>query len=322
MPDVPTRPTRYVIQEPVREDSSSSDADDGDGVDDFVLRETKSRGWDEFRNLLEDVRAYRRRDVDADDADDADEDIARALTHADADARLPIGKSYIDGVYALAGSRGTARDGRELTPAWPLLTYPLATRGDGGEDGRGGGERASTSSGSMGVGPPPPRRASFDTRAHAERHARRVQGLHAGGVTAALGYSRMELATLGNVEKRRAFGELYRDPSECVRHLCSPGRVWEGTISIPGSGDEEMTGSPYAFQVLWFDAAAGAFLVSHTAQGDEQLCHLTLHDDGKSGTMGLSFADNETHCSGTIDGATGTISGTVGQLLRAEEGFF
>ena len=313
------RPTRRAVHASSRDrraDGSSSD-DDDDGVDAFILRETKSRGWDEFRSLLDDVRAYRRRDVDA-----ADADAAHAFTNDDADARLPIGKSYIDGVYALAGSSGTGRDGRELTPAWPLLTYALATRGDGGENESSGGKGASTSMGSTVMGTTPPRRTGFDTREHAERHARRVQGLHAGGLTAALGYSRMELATLGNVEKRRAFGELYRDPSECVRHLCSPGRVWEGTISIPGSGDEEATGSPYAFQVLWFDAAAGAFLVSHTAQGDEQLCHLTLHDDGKSGTMALSFADNETYCSGTIDGATGTISGTVGQLLRAEEGFF
>ena len=134
------RPTRYdavhASSRDRRADGSSSD-DDDDGVDAFVLRETKSRGWDEFRSLLDDVRAYRRRDVDADDAD-----AAHAFTNDDADARLPIGKSYIDGVYALAGSSGTGRDGRELTPAWPLLTYALATRGDGGENESSGVPRA------------------------------------------------------------------------------------------------------------------------------------------------------------------------------------
>lgn len=71
------RPTRYDAHASSRDhrvDGSSSD--DDDGVDAFVLRETKSRGWDEFRNLLDDVRAYRRRDVDAGDAD-ADADAAR-----------------------------------------------------------------------------------------------------------------------------------------------------------------------------------------------------------------------------------------------------
>ena len=102
------RPTRRAVHASSRDrraDGSSSD-DDDDGVDAFILRETKSRGWDEFRSLLDDVRAYRRRDVDADDAD-----AAHAFTNDDADARLPIGKSYIDGVYALAGSSGTGRDG-------------------------------------------------------------------------------------------------------------------------------------------------------------------------------------------------------------------
>ena len=136
----------------------------------------------------------------------------------------------------------------------------------------------------------------------------------------ALGYSRTELATLGNVEKRRAFREVHKNPSKCLKHFCTPGRVWEGTISIRVRGAvEESHGSPYALQVLWFDAAAGAFLISHTAQGDEQLCHLMLKDDGREGVMALSFSDNETYCSGSIDGETGVIRGTVGQLVRAEE---
>ena len=139
-----------------------------------------------------------------------------------------------------------------------------------------------------------------------------------------LGYANAELRALGDAERRRRFSDLYPTPSKCIKHLCSLGRVWEGTILIPGMesiGDRHRA-SPYGFQVMWFDAVAGMFLISHTAQGDEQLCHLTLHDDGSSGTMKLSFSDNETYCTGTIDGETGVISGSVGQLVRAEEGFF
>ena len=290
---------------PGHEDPGADDVEpDVDDVEAFVRRETKASGWDTFSKLLKDIRAYRARDVERDGAS------VRALADGDPDARLPVGSGYVDGVNALADERSP-----RLAPDWPLLTFGLeddasaATDGDEGEEG---------TSGSL-----PPRRTSFAHREHAERHARRVQGLHSGGVTSALGYSRTELATLGNVEKRRAFREVHKNPSKCLKHFCTPGRVWEGTISIPGSGAvEESHGSPYALQVLWFDAAAGAFLISHTAQGDEQLCHLMLKDDGREGVMALSFSDNETYCSGSIDGETGVIRGTVGQLVRAEEGFF
>jgi len=290
---------------PGHEDSGVDDVEqDVDDVEAFVRRETKASGWDTFRKLLEDIRAYRARDVERDGTS------ARALADGDLDARLPVGNGYVDGVNALADERSP-----RLAPDWPLLTFGLENDESAATDGDDGEEEASTSL--------PPRRASFDLREHAERHARRVQGSHSGGVTAALGYSRMELVTLGNVEKRRAFREVHKNPSKCLKHFCTPGRVWEGTISIPGSGPvEESNGSPYAFQVLWFDAAAGAFLISHTAQGDEQLCHLMLDDDGREGAMALSFSDNETYCTGSIDGETGVIRGTVGQLVRAEEGFF
>ena len=290
---------------PGHEDSGVDDVEqDVDDVEAFVRRETKASGWDTFRKLLEDIRAYRARDVERDGTS------ARALADGDLDARLPVGNGYVDGVNALADERSP-----RLAPDWPLLTFGLENDESAATDGDGGEEEASTSL--------PPRRASFDLREHAERHARRVQGSHSGSVTAALGYSRMELVTLGNVEKRRAFREVHKNPSKCLKHFCTPGRVWEGTISIPGSGPvEESNGSPYAFQVLWFDAAAGAFLISHTAQGDEQLCHLMLDDDGREGAMTLSFSDNETYCTGSIDGETGVIRGTVGQLVRAEEGFF
>ena len=290
---------------PGHEDSGVDDVEeDVDDVEAFLRRETKASGWDTFRKLLEDIRAYRARDVERDGTS------ARALADGDLDARLPVGNGYVDGVNALADERSP-----RLAPDWPLLTFGLENDESAATDGDDGEEEASTSL--------PPRRASFDLREHAERHARRVQGSHSGSVTAALGYSRMELVTLGNVEKRRAFREVHKNPSKCLKHFCTPGRVWEGTISIPGSGPvEESNGSPYAFQVLWFDAAAGAFLISHTAQGDEQLCHLMLDDDGREGAMTLSFSDNETYCTGSIDGETGVIRGTVGQLVRAEEGFF
>ncbi|CEF99452.1 Zinc finger, RING/FYVE/PHD-type [Ostreococcus tauri] len=136
-------------------------------------------------------------------------------------------------------------------------------------------------------------------------------------VTGAYGYSIEELERLesaGLIRERRG------PATACERHFRRWGRVWEGTISIPGSGGDDE--SPYAFQVLWYDAVAGRYLISHTAQGDEQLCHLTMNDDGDGETMSISYADNETYCSGTIHRDTGVISGTVGQLVRAEEGFF
>ena len=258
---------------------------------DFLTRETKMPDLLKFEELLVAIRELHERDFERDEN----------LSPASDGARLPIGKGYIDGVYALA-----PQERARIVPRWPLLTR---SKSEEGSD-----ERDSTAL----------RRGSFDVREHAERHARRVDGSCAGDTSFALGYSRMELVTLGNVEKRRAFGDVYKEPSACVRHLCIPGRIWEGKIAIPGTTSmNEVDGqTPYALQVMWFDAAAGTFLISHTAHGDEQLCHLTLDDDGSTGKMGLSFSDNETYCTGSIDGQTGVISGTVGQLVRADEGFF
>ena len=168
-----------------------------------------------------------------------------------------------------------------------------------------------------------PRWPLLRTRDAGEDAGSSVASEERGACEGAFGYSADELGTLGAVLSVNSRSEAEEEMSACERQLLQPGRVWEGTISIPGSsGIEEPNGSPYAFQVMWYDPVAGAYLISHTAQGDEQLCHLKLHDDGSTGTMALSFADNETYCSGAIDGRTGVISGTVGQLVRAEEGFF
>ena len=64
------------------------------------------------------------------------------------------------------------------------------------------------------------------------------------------------------------------------------------------------------------------WVVSHAAHGDEQLCHLKLDDHVRpDGSLGLSFADAETSCVGSVS-PSGVISGTVGQLVRPEEDFW
>jgi hypothetical protein len=59
----------------------------------------------------------------------------------------------------------------------------------------------------------------------------------------------------------------------------------------------------------------------HSAYGDDQMCQLNLKqtDDG---AVKISYADGETHCTGTLDMETKTITGKVQQLLMGEEGFF
>jgi hypothetical protein len=71
---------------PGHEDPGVDDVEqDVDDVEAFVRRETKASGWDTFRKLLEDIRAYRARDVERDGTS------ARALADGDLDARLPVG---------------------------------------------------------------------------------------------------------------------------------------------------------------------------------------------------------------------------------------
>ena len=52
-----------------------------------------------------------------------------------------------------------------------------------------------------------------------------------------------------------------------LRAWFRPGRVWIGTIVIPG-GDSK---TRYVFQVVEWNAAARRWVVSHAAHGDEQL---------------------------------------------------
>ena len=102
-----------------------------------------------------------------------------------------------------------------------------------------------------------------------------------------------------------------------LRAWFRPGRVWIGTIVIPG-GDAK---TRYVFQVVEWNAAARRWVVSHAAHGDEQLCHLFIEEPpGEAETLRLFFSDAETKCEGALD-ATGAISGKVSQLVRPEEAF-
>ena len=270
-------------------------------VDRFVTNDAKASVWDSFQTLLNACARIHARDC-TDDCTDA------------APPPSVETQRYIHGgalAHAYAGMPAGARDAG-LVPAFPLerrrfaSTQYVEALSDALGDGAASVDRELASMMLCSDG---------DAAAAAVRHDDNIVGV--------LGYASAELSALGDAEGRRQFSDLYPTPSKCIEHLCSLGRVWEGTILIPGMQTlEEQRASPYGFQVLWFDAVAGMFLISHTAQGDEQLCHLTLHDDGSSGSMKVSFYDNETYCTGTIDGETGVISGSVSQLMRAEEGFF
>ena len=108
---------------------------------------------------------------------------------------------------------------------------------------------------------------------------------------------------------------------EGIRAWFRPGRLWVGEINIPGPmGADSSAG--YVFQVVEWNARDEVWVVSHAAHGDEQLCHLKLDDNVRpDGSLGLSFADAETSCVGSIS-PDGVISGTVGQLVRPEEDFW
>jgi len=99
-----------------------------------------------------------------------------------------------------------------------------------------------------------------------------------------------------------------------LRAWFRPGRVWIGTIVIPG-GDSK---TRYVFQVVEWNTTAKCWIVSHAAHGDEQLCHLTTSDDDDGEGLRISFSDAETTCEGAVD-VDGIIRGRVAQLLRPEE---
>ena len=106
-----------------------------------------------------------------------------------------------------------------------------------------------------------------------------------------------------------------------VRAWFRPGRLWIGSINIPGPMGADSS-ARYVFQVVEWNKKTRTWIVSHAAHGDEQLCHLKLDDTpAGDGSLGLSFQDAETSCVGSIS-TDGVISGTVGQLVRPEEDFW
>ena len=109
------------------------------------------------------------------------------------------------------------------------------------------------------------------------------------------------------------------------------GSVLEGDINIPGMGSDTLSNSStprmeYRLEVLREERdemGRWVLIGKHAAYGDEQICQLNVVQDPEhEGLVLISYADGETHCSGTIDVAARTIVGNVQQLLMGEEGFF
>ena len=118
-----------------------------------------------------------------------------------------------------------------------------------------------------------------------------------------------------------------------VSHLAvdvlAVGSVLEGDINIPGMGSDTNSSTPmmhYRLEVLREERdemGRWVLMGKHAAYGDEQICQLNVVQDPEhEGLVLISYADGETHCSGTIDVAARTIVGNVQQLLMGEEGFF
>ena len=65
-----------------------------------------------------------------------------------------------------------------------------------------------------------------------------------------------------------------------LRAWFRPGRLWVGEINIPGNiGGVPNTSAKYIFQVIEWNSKVGAWIVSHAAHGDEQLCHLKIEEE-------------------------------------------
>ena len=96
------------------------------------------------------------------------------------------------------------------------------------------------------------------------------------------------------------YGDVPSSEKEGIRAWFRPGRLWVGEINIPGPmGADSSAG--YVFQVVEWNARDEVWVVSHAAHGDEQLCHLKLDDNVRpDGSLGLSFADAETSCVGSL----------------------
>ena len=110
-------------------------------------------------------------------------------------------------------------------------------------------------------------------------------------------------------------------PAEHRRGLGSifiPGRVWFGTIWIPGSEKK----SRYTFRVLFWDEERELLVCSHSAQGDEQTFYLHAEEQGEDNdNLKISFRDNETFCDGQVF-PNGVIRGQVRQMIRGYEGHY
>ena len=67
-----------------------------------------------------------------------------------------------------------------------------------------------------------------------------------------------------------------------VRAWFRPGRLWIGSINIPGPMGADSS-ARYVFQVVEWNKKTRTWIVSHAAHGDEQLCHLKLDDTPAGG---------------------------------------
>lgn len=104
-----------------------------------------------------------------------------------------------------------------------------------------------------------------------------------------------------------------------LRSILIPGRVWFGTIWIPGSEKK----SRYTFRVLFWDEKRERLVCSHSAQGDEQIFYLHAGEQGEENddALHISFRDNETFCDGQVF-PNGVIRGQVRQMIRGSEGHY
>ena len=103
-----------------------------------------------------------------------------------------------------------------------------------------------------------------------------------------------------------------------LRSIFIPGRVWFGTIWIPGSEKK----SRYTFRVLFWDEERELLVCSHSAQGDEQTFYLHAEEQGEDNdNLKISFRDNETFCDGQVF-PNGVIRGQVRQMIRGYEGHY
>jgi len=112
--------------------------------------------------------------------------------------------------------------------------------------------------------------------------------------------------------------------------VLSVGALLEGDINIPGMpsaehSDEQSTErKEYSLEVLKEERdelGSWVLMGKHCAYDDEQMCELRVRQT-EQGVVEVSYADGETHCSGSLDAAACSISGNVQQLLMGEEGFF